>query len=380
MKIKGLISKSLAILGIASGLLFINSQQAHATIIDADYKPELEYQYGQLVDEPTGYNLSIQGSGFSGQPIGESSLNFDADTNGALKITGSAEPIGRYELDLTSSPIDVSTPTEFINLYVHIKANIYLPYEITYVDESGNVLLTESGKEYEDNKWENVQSEFIASATSSNAGKRYRLKAAQSYPETQFKQGTPPQVFVGLDVATSENGSTLKKVKYTLVCEQIGNSGGGNSGGGNSGGGNSGGGSSGGGSSGGGSSGGGSSRIGGSSVLPKTGWIYNEKEDAWYYYSGYTRNTLKKGWHLDPQDKHWYYLDLEDGKMFKGWHLISDKWYFFNPNTPKWTWEQHSDGEWYYKNLENSRPLGSMYANEKTPDGYKVNQDGQYEQ
>ena len=64
--------------------------------------------------------------------------------------------------------------------------------------------------------------------------------------------------------------------------------------------------------------------------------------------------------------------------MFVDWHMISDEWYYFNPYTPKWTWELRNDGEWYYKNLENSRPLGSMYSNEKTPDGYSVDENGRY--
>ena len=91
--------------------------------------------------------------------------------------------------------------------------------------------------------------------------------------------------------------------------------------------------------------------------------------NTWYYYSGTTRDTLQKGWHKDNQDGRWYYLHLTSGAMYTGWNNIDGKWYFFNYHTPKWTWEMRNDGEWYYKNLENSRPLGSMYENEKTPDG-----------
>ena len=98
--------------------------------------------------------------------------------------------------------------------------------------------------------------------------------------------------------------------------------------------------------------------------------------NTWYYYLGTTRDTLKKGWHKDNQDGRWYYLHLTSGAMYTGWNNIDGKWYFFNYHTPKWTWEMHNDGEWYYKNLENSRPLGSMYENEKTPDGYKVDAKG----
>ena len=107
----------------------------------------------------------------------------------------------------------------------------------------------------------------------------------------------------------------------------------------------------------------------------KQGWIL--ENNNWYYYSGTTRDTLKRGWHLDPQDGKWYYLNPLDGVMFIGWHNIGEKWYFFNNYTTNWTWELRN-GEWYFKNIENSRPLGSMYTNEKTPDGFKVDKNGEY--
>lgn len=135
------------------------------------------------------------------------------------------------------------------------------------------------------------------------------------------------------------------------------------------------------GSNGGGGGGGGSARRREASAQQapqpvKQGWIL--ENDIWYYYAGTTRSTLKKGWHLDPQDGFWYYLDLTTGAMFTDWHYISGEWYYFNPHTPMWTWERHSDGEWYDKKLENSRPLGSMYAGEKTPDGYQVDAERHY--
>ena len=64
--------------------------------------------------------------------------------------------------------------------------------------------------------------------------------------------------------------------------------------------------------------------------------------------------------------------------MLKGWNYINDAWYYLAPYTPMQTWELRSDGEWYYMHKENSRPLGSMYSNESTPDGYKVDSGGKY--
>ena len=383
MKGKSLIRNSFAVLGIAVGLILISAIPAHATIINRDYEPTFDYQYGEHVNESLGYTATQT---VTSHPIGASDLNFGASSNYDLEITGTAQPVGKYELDISSSSIQVFDPAVMLYLNIKIKANVYLPYTIRYVDGSGNLLLTDSGKLYQDNKWENTKLEFIA--TSSDAGQKYRVKDTQAYSSAQFAAGTPPKVFIS---TTFAQGATAKTVIYTLLCEKVltpsgggtggtgSGSGGGTGGTGGSGSGIGGGSGSGtGGSSGSGSGGGSNSYGGGKAVLSKSGWIYNNKEDEWYYYSGRTRNTLKKGWHYDNYDNKWYYLDLDSGRMFKGWHLISGKWYFFTPQTSEKTWELGSDGEWYYLNNTNIRPLGSMYRNEVTPDGYRVNEDGQY--
>ena len=389
MKGKSLIRNSFAVLGIAVGLILISAIPAHATVINRDYEPTFDYQYGEHVNESLGYTATQT---VTSHPIGASDLNFGASSNYDLEITGTAQPVGKYELDISSSSIQVFDPAVMLYLNIKIKANVYLPYTIRYVDGSGNLLLTDSGKLYQDNKWENAKLEFIA--TSSDAGQKYRVKDTQAYSSAQFAAGTPPKVFIS---TTFAQGATAKTVIYTLLCEKVLTPSGGGTGGTGSGSGGGTGGTSGtgsgtggigsgsggsgsgtGGSSGSGSGGGSNSYGGGKAVLSKSGWIYNNKEDEWYYYSGRTRNTLKKGWHYDNYDNKWYYLDLDSGKMFKGWHLISGKWYFFTPQTSEKTWELGSDGEWYYLNNTDIRPLGSMYRNEVTPDGYRVNEDGQY--
>lgn len=389
MKGKSLIRNSFAVLGIAVGLILISAIPAHATIINRDYEPTFDYQYGEHVNESLGYTATQT---VTSHPIGASDLNFGASSNYDLEITGTAQPVGKYELDISSSSIQVFDPAVMLYLNIKIKANVYLPYTIRYVDGSGNLLLTDSGKLYQDNKWENAKLEFIA--TSSDAGQKYRVKDTQAYSSAQFAAGTPPKVFIS---TTFAQGATAKTVIYTLLCEKVLTPSGGGTGGTGSGSGGGTGGTSGtgsgtggigsgsggsgsgiGGGTGSGTGGGSNSYGGGKAVLSKSGWIYNNKEDEWYYYSGRTRNTLKKGWHYDNYDNKWYYLDLDSGKMFKGWHLISGKWYFFTPQTSEKTWELGSDGEWYYLNNTDIRPLGSMYRNEVTPDGYRVNEDGQY--
>ena len=105
-----------------------------------------------------------------------------------------------------------------------------------------------------------------------------------------------------------------------------------------------------------------------------TGWVKDPKTNKWYYMNENT-GILKTGWHKDPQDGRWYYLN-SNGEMLTGWQNIGGKWYYFNTNTPQNTYAWDAAAfKWNY--LNNSvRPYGSMYAGEKTPDGYTVDANG----
>ena len=105
-----------------------------------------------------------------------------------------------------------------------------------------------------------------------------------------------------------------------------------------------------------------------------TGWVKDPKTNKWYYMNDNT-GILVTGWHLDKQDGRWYYLN-QNGEMLTGWQNIGGKWYYFNTNTPQKTYEWDAAAfKWNY--LNNSvRPYGSMYAGEKTPDGYTVDANG----
>ena len=128
----------------------------------------------------------------------------------------------------------------------------------------------------------------------------------------------------------------------------------------------------------------------------KTGWFKYEKDGNWYYlnketrkmetgwhqeetgdwyYLDQTSGAMHEGWLKDNQDGKWYYLNPGSGKMQLGWlHTEDGKWYYLNPVAAKQSWYM-VDGKWVYDGI-GERPLGSMYANEMTPDGYRVDETG----
>lgn len=107
--------------------------------------------------------------------------------------------------------------------------------------------------------------------------------------------------------------------------------------------------------------------------------VWGQLPDAWYYFDidGYAC----KGWqliggfwyYLDPATyvmrTGWldmgagkYYLDPATGAMRTGWVSIDGKWYYFNPVS--------SNGE------AGKKPLGELYQNTVTPDGFTVDENG----
>lgn len=114
-----------------------------------------------------------------------------------------------------------------------------------------------------------------------------------------------------------------------------------------------------------------------------SGWFLDRDTNKWYYLSmnhdGFFGEMIK-GWHHDPDDTRWYFLDRNDGHMHVSWDKIDGNWYFFNPNPPAQTWFfDNSTGRWNYGDNKDIRPLGSMYVNEETPDGFHVNADGAWQ-
>lgn len=111
--------------------------------------------------------------------------------------------------------------------------------------------------------------------------------------------------------------------------------------------------------------------------IMRSGWLSDR--GLWYYLSadhnGFYGEMIK-GWHHDSQDGRWYYLDENSGAMRTDWNKIGGEYYYLNPTSSAQSWFfDNNTGRWSFSN-SNSRPLGSMYQNEDTPDGYHVNESG----
>lgn len=113
------------------------------------------------------------------------------------------------------------------------------------------------------------------------------------------------------------------------------------------------------------------------------GWV-KSKNDNWYYghsVSDGDLGTLIYGWHHDSEDGRSYYLDPITGIMQSGWKWIDGNYYYFarleDTYKQNWFWNT-SIGRWLYDRL-GDRPYGAMFKNEKTPDGYSINNIGTLE-
>ena len=108
----------------------------------------------------------------------------------------------------------------------------------------------------------------------------------------------------------------------------------------------------------------------------KTRWIWDAAIGKWYYVD--EKRGMLTGWYQDPQDGRWYYLDLTTGEMLTGWRQIPGWGYMYlNPFAEAQTWfYDEASGMWIYDTENTRRPYGSLYMNEKTPDGYFVDENG----
>ena len=101
----------------------------------------------------------------------------------------------------------------------------------------------------------------------------------------------------------------------------------------------------------------------------RTGWM--KENDVWYYFD--TNGTMQTGW-LEDTDGNWYYLN-DNGRMEIGWFQDSSgAWYYLGSSgrMESNTWIYYK-GKWYYIDA-----LGKLLFNSLTPDGYRVNEYGEW--
>ena len=148
---------------------------------------------------------------------------------------------------------------------------------------------------------------------------------------------------------------------------------------------------SGGGSGGSGGSGGGSSAIfsgnpagqvlGVDRSLSNGEWVKDEK--GWWYKrqdGSYPKSTW--GYEAYNGKSYWYYF-LDSGYMATGWVDLNGSKYYLFPGSDGWmgrmlTGWQWIDGYCYYFGTDSGNNEGHLYRNEKTPDGYQVDNEGRW--
>ena len=107
----------------------------------------------------------------------------------------------------------------------------------------------------------------------------------------------------------------------------------------------------------------------------RSGWV-QAPDGGWYFCnSGNDGNfgKMENGWHSDTADGNTYYMDPVTGRMQTGWKQIDGKWYYFATENDVPRGNRTENG---VQNQPGARSHGAMYRNEKTPDGYTVDENG----
>ena len=121
------------------------------------------------------------------------------------------------------------------------------------------------------------------------------------------------------------------------------------------------------------------------------GW-YLAPGGTWYYLT--ETGAMKKGWidlkgiryHLREDngkmntgwffcENNWFYAD-KNGGMMTGWQLVNEKWYYLNPVKPVPVKVLNPETGQMEDSIAGQRLYGAMYAGEKTPDGFTVDDQG----
>ena len=103
-------------------------------------------------------------------------------------------------------------------------------------------------------------------------------------------------------------------------------------------------------------------------AVVKFGWNKDTKGN-WTYVVD-SKGTKATGWVNDQGT--WYYLNAE-GIMPTGWVKDNGTWYYLKSSGAMATGWYQVGGNWYY-----SYASGALAVNTTTPDGYKVNHNGEW--
>ena len=102
---------------------------------------------------------------------------------------------------------------------------------------------------------------------------------------------------------------------------------------------------------------------------------YKTQSGLWYYFEN-DRTTTKRGWFTDKRDNQTYYLDPQTGIMAVGWTKINGSEYYFNESHDNENNWYETGGGFYESYGKKTKAYGSMFKNETTPDGQKVDGSG----
>ena len=98
----------------------------------------------------------------------------------------------------------------------------------------------------------------------------------------------------------------------------------------------------------------------------QTGWA--KSGNSWYYLNG--SGAMQTGWLKTGGS--WYYLN-SSGAMQTGWLKTGASWYYLNGSGAMKTGWFTVSGKWYY-----AYRSGALAVNTTTPEGYKVNYNGEW--
>ena len=98
----------------------------------------------------------------------------------------------------------------------------------------------------------------------------------------------------------------------------------------------------------------------------QTGWV--QSSGSWYYLNN--SGAMQTGW--AKAGNSWYYLN-GSGAMQTGWLKTGGSWYYLNGSGAMKTGWFTVSGKWYY-----AYHSGALAVNTTTPEGYKVNYNGEW--